>query len=58
MLKIAGSSKDFEIGSLSAVTHKKLTGYETLPDWTDDPTDSSLREFEVRLMRLQDQCRY
>lgn len=38
---------ELEVGSMSRVTHHKLGGYVALPDWTDDPTDSSLRESEI-----------
>lgn len=38
---------DLEVGSMSRVAHHKLGGYVALPDWTDDPTDSSLRESEI-----------
>ena len=38
---------DFDVGSMSRISHKQMVGYRRLPDWTDDPTDSSLRESEV-----------
>ncbi|WWC68617.1 uncharacterized protein I206_102547 [Kwoniella pini CBS 10737] len=37
---------DYQVGSMSRVMGKKLNGYEDLPEWTDDPTDSSLRDSE------------
>jgi AP-3 complex subunit beta len=36
-----------ETGSLSRLLKRRMLGYEDLPDWTDDPTDSSLRDSEV-----------
>jgi AP-3 complex subunit beta len=47
LLTATGTSSEFEVGSLSRITHKRLTGYEPLPEWTDEPTDSSLRDSEV-----------
>ncbi|CAD6583371.1 MAG: AP-3 complex subunit beta [Tremellales sp. Tagirdzhanova-0007] len=44
---VDGSSGKFDIGTLSRITHKRLNGYDPLPDWTDDPTDASLRESQV-----------
>jgi hypothetical protein len=35
---------------MSRVAHHKLGGYAALPDWTDDPTDVSLRESDVSLI--------
>ena len=32
---------------MSQIIQKRLEGYEPLPEWTDDPTDSSLRESDV-----------
>jgi AP-3 complex subunit beta len=43
----AGES-GFEVGSMSRAVNKRLAGYEELPEWTDEPTDSSLRAHEVR----------
>lgn len=42
-----GKSGEFEIASTSRIAGKKLKGYEALPDWTDDPTDSSLRDSDL-----------
>lgn len=42
-----GKSREFEIASTSRIAGKKLKGYEALPDWTDDPTDSSLRDSDL-----------
>ena len=39
----------YEVGTLSAVLARKVLGYEALPEWTDDPTDGNLRDFEVRI---------
>nr|XP_018264749.1 AP-3 complex subunit beta [Kwoniella dejecticola CBS 10117]OBR86907.1 AP-3 complex subunit beta [Kwoniella dejecticola CBS 10117] len=39
-------ASDYQVGSMSRITGKKLNGYEDLPEWTDDPTDSSLRDSE------------
>ena len=44
---VIGSRSQFEVGSMSGVLGKDLAGYAALPEWTDDPTDSSLREIEV-----------
>lgn len=41
---------ELETGSMSRVLRRRMVGYETLPEWTDDPTDSGLRESEVRLL--------
>ncbi|WVR03787.1 hypothetical protein IAU60_000782 [Kwoniella sp. DSM 27419] len=35
---------EYQVGSMSRITCKKLGGYEPLPEWTDDPTDPSLRD--------------
>jgi AP-3 complex subunit beta len=42
----AGPS-EYQVGSMSRVTGKRLTGYQPLPEWTDEPTDASLRETEA-----------
>ncbi|KIR70711.1 AP-3 complex subunit beta [Cryptococcus deuterogattii CA1014] len=42
-----GNGGEFEIASTSRIAGKKLKGYEDLPDWTDDPTDSSLRDSDL-----------
>ena len=44
---VTADQADYEVGSLSRITKRKLTGYTPLPEWTDDPTDSSLRDVEV-----------
>lgn len=46
---VAKGSKggEFEVASTSRIAGKKLKGYEALPEWTDDPTDSSLRDSDV-----------
>ncbi|WRT65718.1 uncharacterized protein IL334_002666 [Kwoniella shivajii] len=41
-----GQRNDFQVGTMSRITGKKLGGYEEVPEWTDDPTDSSLRDSE------------
>ena len=51
-LRMTGSSGKFDIGTLSRITQKRLTGYDPLPEWTDDPTDASLRETQVRSPRM------
>lgn len=38
---------EYQVGTMSRITGKRLTGYSSLPEWTDEPTDSSLRETEV-----------
>lgn len=40
-------SATFRVGSMSRAVGHKLEGYDALPEWTDDPTDASLRESEV-----------
>ncbi|WWC87906.1 uncharacterized protein L201_002806 [Kwoniella dendrophila CBS 6074] len=37
---------EYQVGSMSRIAGKRLNGYEEIPDWTDDPTDSSLRDSE------------
>jgi hypothetical protein len=46
-LTIKAPGSDFEVGSLSRILARRLHGYEMLPEWTDDPSDSSLRDVEV-----------
>ncbi|KIR69609.1 AP-3 complex subunit beta [Cryptococcus bacillisporus CA1873] len=43
----SGKGGEFEVASTSRIAGKKLKGYEALPDWTDDPTDSSLRDSDL-----------
>ncbi|CAK9781254.1 ARM repeat-containing protein [Cutaneotrichosporon oleaginosum] len=43
---IVAEPSELEVGSMSRVAHHKLGGYAPLPEWTDDPTDASLRESE------------
>lgn len=38
---------DYDVGSMSRMIGRKLNGYTGIPEWTDDPTDSSLRESEL-----------
>lgn len=40
-----------EVGTMSRIVKHKLGGYYPLPEWTDDPTDSSLRESELEKPR-------
>ena len=42
-----GPFSDFQIGSTSRATQRKLKNYAALPDWTEDPTDSSLRDSDT-----------
>ncbi|KAL1406400.1 AP-3 complex subunit beta [Vanrija albida] len=44
---VAAEQSSYDVGSMSRITHRKLGTYESLPDWTDDPTDPSLRESEL-----------
>ncbi|KAK6907369.1 hypothetical protein I203_101363 [Kwoniella mangroviensis CBS 8507] len=37
---------EYQVGSMSRIIGKKLNGYEEIPEWTDDPTDSPLRDSE------------
>lgn len=48
-VEVAENSRrgEFEVASTSRIAGKKLKGYEALPEWTDDPTDSSLRDSDV-----------
>jgi AP-3 complex subunit beta len=41
------AGQDFNVGSMSRLIGRKLNGYFDIPDWTDDPTDPSLRESEL-----------
>jgi AP-3 complex subunit beta len=45
--KSAISTGDYDVGSMSRMMGRKLNGYTGIPDWTDDPTDPSLRESEL-----------
>lgn len=38
---------EYTVGSMSRLIGRKLAGYEALPEWTDDPTDPSLRDSEL-----------
>ncbi|KAI9632628.1 adaptin N terminal region-domain-containing protein [Dioszegia hungarica] len=38
---------ELEAGSMSRVLRRRMVGYEGLPEWTNDPTDSNLRDSEV-----------
>lgn len=38
---------EYRIGSMSRAAGRKLSDYAELPEWTDDPTDASLRESDV-----------
>ncbi|EJT48056.1 golgi family to vacuole transport-related protein [Trichosporon asahii var. asahii CBS 2479] len=40
------SKSDYRVGSMSRSAGHKLSDYAELPEWTDDPTDSSLRELD------------
>ncbi|TXT12874.1 hypothetical protein VHUM_01275 [Vanrija humicola] len=44
---VAAEQSAYDVGSMSRITHRKLGAYESLPAWTDDPTDPSLRESEL-----------
>lgn len=39
--------EDYDVGSMSRLIGRKLNGYTPIPEWTDDPTDPSLRESEL-----------
>lgn len=41
---VALEQAEFGVGSMSRITHKRLGAYVALPEWTDDPTDSTLRD--------------
>ncbi|OCF43360.1 AP-3 complex subunit beta [Kwoniella heveanensis CBS 569] len=45
--KAQEQGSEYDVGSMSRITGKKLGGYEALPEWTEDPTDSSLRDSEL-----------
>lgn len=44
---VANKAETYDVGTLSALLKRRLLGYEALPDWTDDPTDSGLRDSQV-----------
>jgi AP-3 complex subunit beta len=41
------AGEDYDVGSMSRLVGRKLNGYSPIPEWTDDPTDPSLRESEL-----------
>jgi AP-3 complex subunit beta len=43
----AQAAVDYDVGSMSRLIGRKLNGYTGIPEWTDDPTDPSLRESEL-----------
>lgn len=43
----ARAGEEYNIGSMSRLIGRKLSGYSPLPEWTDDPTDPSLRDSEL-----------
>lgn len=43
----AKATVDYDVGSMSRLIGRKLNGYTGMPEWTDDPTDPSLRESEL-----------
>lgn len=45
--KAVRAGDEYDVGSMSRLIGKRLNGYSPLPEWTDDPTDSSLRESEL-----------
>jgi AP-3 complex subunit beta len=45
--KSANAVMDYDVGSMSRLIGRKLNGYTGIPEWTDDPTDPSLRESEL-----------
>ncbi|WVQ74636.1 hypothetical protein IAR50_004237 [Cryptococcus sp. DSM 104548] len=42
-----GTAQSFEVATTSRIAGKKLKGYEELQEWTDDPTDGTLRDSEL-----------
>ncbi|KAL7419579.1 AP-3 complex subunit beta [Cryptotrichosporon argae] len=38
---------EYDVGTLSRLLHHRLGGYTPLPEWTDDPTDATLRDSEI-----------
>jgi AP-3 complex subunit beta len=46
--KVICEDSELEAGSMSRVLKMRMAGYEALPEWSDDPTDSTLRDSEVR----------
>ncbi|TYJ53487.1 hypothetical protein B9479_005873 [Cryptococcus floricola] len=46
-----GGAQDFDVATTSRVAGKKLKGYEELQDWTDDPTDGTLRDSALEKMQ-------
>jgi AP-3 complex subunit beta len=45
--KQAVDDAELEAGSMSRLLRRRMVGYEGLPEWTNDPTDSTLRDSEV-----------
>lgn len=45
--KAARAGDEFNVGSMSRLIGRRLDGYSGIPEWTDDPTDSSLRDSEM-----------
>lgn len=39
--------ENYDVGSMSRLIGRKLNGYTPIPEWTDDPTDPSLRESKL-----------
>lgn len=45
--KAVRAGDEYNVGSMSRLIGRKLSGYSPLPEWTDDPTDPSLRDSEL-----------
>jgi AP-3 complex subunit beta len=45
--KAVKAGEEYDVGSMSRLIGRKLNGYVGIPEWTDDPTDPSLRESEL-----------
>lgn len=45
--KLVKAGEDYNVGSMSRLIGRRLNGYSDIPEWTDDPTDPSLRESEL-----------
>lgn len=44
--------QEFGVGSMSRAIGKRLSGYADVPEWTDDPTDGSIRDSELEHSHL------
>lgn len=45
--KAIRAGDEYTVGSMSRLIGRRLNGYTGIPEWTDDPTDTSLRDSEL-----------